>query len=355
MDELQMIATMLDEPPTQESEDAVRHRVLNGMRAPQRPERRAWRRPALWSGLGLTATAAAVTGAVVLSSGTTPRAPDPGAAGPQPMTAKTVLLTAATKAEGAPAGHGRYWSSVIREGGYVVSDSGQHYTVREIGSWDAGPGKDAWVAERVVSSRYTGPAPAGGPSPSGGPVNSPNRGPVTRPGPGKWTKSKVKGGEAFRLADWEGTDPPDVRRLPADPQALRRFLNRTLPDHADPAEWLMSNAQKVGAAPVKPRVLAAMYRLLAAAPGLRGVGAVTDPLGRRGEGVARRVRADGTVLDERLVIDPATGRLLAQESVLVTPGKAWAGRKPGTVVSYDALVSCGWTDKVPAYPVEKAG
>ncbi|MEV4004946.1 hypothetical protein [Actinomadura sp. NPDC049753] len=55
------------------------------------------------------------------------------------------------------------------------------------------------------------------------------------------------------------------------------------------------------------------------------------------------------------MIDPVSGRLLAQESVLVKPGKAWRGAKPGTVLSYSALVSYGWTDEVPAYPVEPTG
>ncbi|WP_141579387.1 CU044_5270 family protein [Actinomadura sp. WMMA1423] len=358
MDELQMIATMLDEPPTQESEAAVRHRLLNGMRAPERPARRAWRRPGLWSGLGLVATATAVTGAVVLSSGTTPRAPDRPAA--SPVSARTVLLAAATKAEGAPAGHGRYWSAVTREGGQMIMGDREYYSVREIGLWDAGPGRHAWVGGRRVSLRDLGPAPAGGP------VVSPGPGASVRPSPHRtaadgatpWTRSKVKGGEAFRLADWEGATAPDVRGLPADPQSLRRFLDRALdqvPGRVDSAEWLMSNAQKIGAAPVRPGVRAAMYRLLADSPGIRTLGSVTDPLGRRGDGVARQVRADDAVVEERLIIDPASGRLLAQESVLVKPGRLSRGAEPGTVFSYSALVSYGWTDKAPAYPVEPTG
>ncbi|TDD75111.1 hypothetical protein E1293_28625 [Actinomadura darangshiensis] len=253
-----------------------------------------------------------------------------------------MLLAAATKAQAAPAGHGRYWSSVTREGGHLLMGGREYYSVRETGLWDAGPGKAAWLAERVVSRRDLGPAPLGGPSPSGRP--EPSAGGATG-----WTKTKVKGGEAFRLADWEGAASPDVRKLPADPQDLRRFLDRALKQvpGVDPAEWLMSNAQKIGAAPVKPAVRAAMYRLLADSPGIRPLGPVTDPLGRHGDGVARRVHADDAVVDERLVIDPATGRLLAQESVLVQPGKASRGTKPGTVVAYTALVSHGWTDKVP--------
>jgi hypothetical protein len=371
VDELHMIATMLDEPPAEGAAARGRIRLQDEIRSPGRPSghRRVPRMPRpVFGGIGLAAVAAVAAGAVVLSSGTTPRAPSPP--GTSPSTARSVLLAAATRAEGAPMGHGRYWSSVICEAGYVVAGSGQHYTVREIGSWDAGPGKDAWIAERVVSSRDAGPALSNGPAPvtttgpgpapsnAPGPVATTKPGPVTTSGPGVWTKSEVKGGEAFRLADWEGSTPPDVRRVPADPEGLRNFLEQALkrvPGHVDAAEWLMSNAQKIGAAPVKPGVRAAMYRLLAGSPGIRPLGSVTDPLGRRGDGVARRVRADDTVLDEWLVIDPATGRLLAQESVLVKPGKVWAGRTPGTVVSYDALVSYGWTDKVPAYPIEPVG
>ncbi|WP_433465910.1 CU044_5270 family protein [Spirillospora sp. CA-128828] len=359
MDELQMIATMLDEPPEAGTAARGRARLEREIHSPRRASRRMFRMPRLaLGGFGLAAAAAAAAGAVVLSSGTAPRAPDRPAA--SPVSARTVLLAAAVKAEGAPAGHGRYWSAVTREGGHVITDGREYYSVREIGLWDAGPGKTAWVGEHRVSCRDLGPAPSGGPTVIGpAPTNEPGKpSPAPASGATPWTKAKVKGGEAFRLADWEGATAPDVRKLPADPQSLRRFLDRALkqvPGHVDSAEWLMSNAQKLGAAPVKPGVRAAMYRLLADSPGIRTLGSVTDPLGRRGDGVARQVRAGDTVVDERLVIDPVTGRLLAQESVLVKPGKAWGGAKPGTVVSYSALVSYGWTDKVPAYPVEQTG
>ncbi|WP_433475848.1 CU044_5270 family protein [Spirillospora sp. CA-142024] len=359
MDELQMIATMLDEPPGEGAAARGRARLEREIQSPRRASRRMVRMPKLaLGGFGLAAAVAAAAGVVVLSSGTAPRAPDRPAA--SPVSARTVLLAAATKAEGAPVGHGRYWSSVTREGGHLIANGRESYTVREIGLWDAGPGKEAWVAERKVSSRDLGPAPSGGPTVIGpAPTSEPGGTPSPSPTSGAtpWTKGKVKGGEAFRLADWEGATAPDVRRLPADPQSLRRFLDRALKQvpGVDPAEWLMSNAQKLGAAPVKPEVRAAMYRLLADSPGIRSLGPVTDPLGRRGDGVARQVRTGDTVVDERLVIDPATGRLLAQESVMVKPGKASGGIKPGTVFSYSALVSYGWTDKVPAYPIEPTG
>ncbi|MES9538031.1 CU044_5270 family protein [Actinomadura sp. NPDC000600] len=358
MDELQMIATMLDERPEEGAAARGRARLEREIRSPRRAPRRTFRTPRLaLGGFGLAVAAAAAAGAVVLSSGTTPRAPDQ-----PPGSARTVLLAAATKAEGAPAGRGRYWSAVTREGGHVIVGDREYYSVREIGLWDAGPGKHAWVGGRRVSSRDLGPAPSGGPVMSPGPgasgEPSPHRTGSSAGGATPWTRSKVKGGEAFRLADWEGATAPDVRRLPADPQRLRRFLDRALeqvPGRVDSAEWLMSNAQKIGAAPVRPQVRAAVYRLLADSPGIRTLGPVTDPLGRRGDGVARQVRTGDTVVEERLVIDPASGRLLAQESVMVKPGRAARGTRPGTVFSYSALVSYGWTDEVPAYPVEPTG
>ncbi|GLX02057.1 hypothetical protein [Microtetraspora sp. NBRC 16547] len=61
--------------------------------------------------------------------------------------------------------------------------------------------------------------------------------------------------------------------------------------------------------------------LLAQVPGIRSLGSVTDPLGRRGEAVALPDGAPGGSVTERhLVVDTATGHLLATETVLVRPG-----------------------------------
>jgi hypothetical protein len=356
MDEMRMIGALLDERPSERSVAEGRARLQREIGSGRRARRFAFPRWSIAAPVLAAGAVAAVTAvAVALSSGTTPRAPDHSAA---PMTARSVLLSAATKIEQAPATHGKYWSVVTRERMNVITGDRAFDTINETGLWDAGPGKHAWIAERTLGSKDLGPAPGGGPKTfdrNGRPVH-------TRAGdrgPTPWTKVKVKGGEGFRLADWEGVRSADVRRLPDTPDALHRFLDQQLRRAAsasggriDSVEWLFTNAQKIGSAPVSPKVLGAMYRLLATDPNLRVAGTVTDPLGRRGTAIAHRV---GRAHEEQLVLDPATGRLLAERDVLLQPSKYWPGSKPGDVISYNAVVSRGWTDTVPAYRLGKVG
>ncbi|MEV0407869.1 hypothetical protein [Actinoallomurus sp. NPDC050550] len=47
---------------------------------------------------------------------------------------------------------------------------------------------------------------------------------------------------------------------------------------------------------------------------------------------------------------PAAGALLADQSVLLTPGGEYQSRKPGFVINYMALWSYGWTGEKPSPP-----
>jgi hypothetical protein len=123
----------------------------------------------------------------------------------------------------------------------------------------------------------------------------------------------VPSGHAFRLQEWGNLTPPDVRRLPEDPQGLKVFLAQALQrlemaegGSIDPVEWLFGNAQKIGTTPASPKTLGATYRLLATDPGLRVVGQVTDPLGRKGTAIAHQVVKGGRH-EEWPVIARATG------------------------------------------------
>lgn len=89
--------------------------------------------------------------------------------------------------------------------------------------------------------------------------------------------------------------------------------------------------------PVPAPVRAAAYRMLAGLSGVASVGRVTDALGRSGIAVGYTRRGDGGVdSQQRLIIDPATGQALAQES--------WTG---GTRESYTAIVKADWSNDTP--------
>ncbi|MFC4049846.1 CU044_5270 family protein [Actinomadura syzygii] len=334
MDELQMIGTMLDEPPTPESEAAVRHRLLNGMREPERPTRRAWRRPALWSGIGLTATAAALTGVVVLSSGTTPRAPDAGH-GPavQPMSAKTVLLTAAEHAEAAPT-TGRYWHVLTVQSRAFYSERGKYWMLGQqlIGQWSRPDGR-SWTGYRglgaVPMSAKDAPAFRRDGSPDPNPIS-----PVLD----KDTATKT-----FLVCDREMTFK-QVQALPADPGKLRSALERAIPRNHPTAGRTADEVVKncvtdlLSFVPASPKVRAAAYRMLAAMPGVTAMGEVTDERGRKGVGLHVRVLRG---VADTVIIDPNTSLVLStSRSAPDVPGK----------VDKELYLQVGWTDSAPRIP-----
>ncbi|MFG2003861.1 CU044_5270 family protein [Spirillospora sp. NPDC048911] len=337
MDEFQTIATMLDEPPTPESEAAVRHRLLNGMREPERPARRAWRRPARWSGFGLAATAAVVTGAVVLSSGTTPRAPDPGRrTTARPMSAQTVLLTAAGHAETAPA-TGKYWH-VLRVQSRAIHNSRKGYWMlgrQLIGQWSRPDGR-SWTGYRglgaVPMSARDAPAFQRDGSPDPAPVSP--------------ALVKDAGTKTFLVCDRAMTFK-QVQALPTDPGKLRGALRRAIPrDHPTAgrtADEVVKNCvtDLLSFVPAPPKVRAAAYRMLAAMPGVTAMGEVTDERGRRGFGLQVRVLRG---VADTMIIDPESSLVLStSRTVPDVPGK----------VSKMLYLRAGWTDdapKVPALP-----
>ena len=157
------------------------------------------------------------------------------------------------------------------------------------------------------------------------------------------------GGEQLSLAG--------LRALPADPAALKSMLmkvyNKT---YGDTQAYLLQVIPPVLDMPLTPAVRSAFYLLLAGLPGLRSLGMVTDVAGRRGAGVAYSAgySACGGVLDlggagaagfqttfpsctvqQILVVDPATGRPLAEELryVKLPGGSAWSA--PGGLFSYE--------------------
>ncbi|MGK5554785.1 CU044_5270 family protein [Actinomadura kijaniata] len=334
MDELQMITTMLDEPPTPQGKAAVRHRLLNGMREPKRPTRRAWRRPALWSGFGLTATAAAVTGTVVLSSGTTPRAPDPdGPGAAQPMSARTVLLTAAEHAEAAPA-TGKYWHVLKVQSRAFHNERGNYWMLGRqlIGQWSRPDGR-SWTGYRglgaVPMSAKDAPAFRRDGSPDPSPISP--------------RLVKDTGTKTFLVCDREMTFK-QVQALPTDPGKLNGALKRAIPrDHSTAgrtADEVVKNCviDLLGFVPAPPKVRGAAYRMLAAMPGVTAMGKVTDERGRKGFGLHVRVLRGVT---DTIIIDPDSSLVLSTSRT--TPDV------PGKVAKV-LYLQVGWTDSDPRIP-----
>ncbi|WP_235037088.1 hypothetical protein [Actinomadura sp. K4S16] len=97
-------------------------------------------------------------------------------------------------------------------------------------------------------------------------------------------------------------------------------------------------------APTTPGTRAALYRILADYPSVHVTGRTSDRKGRPGVAITAQ-NPDGVI--ERLVIDPATARLLDHETR--------PGNRPGTpgahaVSGHGATERQGWVNKIGDIP-----
>ncbi|MDH6627548.1 hypothetical protein M2271_005374 [Streptomyces sp. LBL] len=144
----------------------------------------------------------------------------------------------------------------------------------------------------------------------------------------------------------------DLRELPSDSGALRRQLEKAYAEDkgaetsAGRTAYVLRQAADLITMPVKPAVRAAAYRVMAELPGVRGLGRVTDPLGRAGVGVVfpDTGRTPLGSVEQRLVVDPSTGAMLAEQVVLVEPSDRAqeVGLDAGTTVNYTATTRMSW-------------
>ncbi|MFG2090979.1 hypothetical protein [Spirillospora sp. NPDC048824] len=395
MDEMQMIAEMLDERPAEAAADTGRRRLRKEIAAPAR-RTPSWFGLRFKAGLGVVAagTAAAVAITAVGSG-----APAPPGSPSQVELADRAVLAAADKAAAQPIG--KYWSS-----GWI---SGQSYIVR------AETGDYAIVGAQTEFFRWSGAKSGMGEAFYGREL--PARLHTARD---KELWKKAGSPPEFRVwsndhyytygrkaTEWEVDDPDpagggnwlggrtveDFQRLPTDPEKLAAmfFVPRGSRKIMDPRK-LRQAEERVGEhsgrlrtpppmtafhklflvenmlqdAPVPPAVRAGLMRALAAQPGVRSVGERTDPLGREGVALAAdretsRItgewgapEAERGEYDSRaeLIFDRETGEMLAAQNVLTRPGGPYRDREPGFVIDYSVVRDSGWTDTRPK-PAEK--
>lgn len=151
----------------------------------------------------------------------------------------------------------------------------------------------------------------------------------------------------------------DLRKLPGDSAKLKEFLADLYKEDggneiSGRTEWTWRQAAELISLPVTPEVRVAAYRVIADLPGIRSLGEVTDPLGRKGVGFtlpAIQLPGYGAVRSE-LIVDPSTGALLSDQQTLTKPSAeaAEAGIAAGTLVNYSATVKAEWTDRQPETP-----
>ncbi|WUH99056.1 CU044_5270 family protein [Spirillospora sp. NBC_00431] len=338
------------------------------------PARRRFR--PVW-GAALAGTVAAGTLAAVTlipSGGEGPEPPPAGHDTEWTFDAKTVLLTAAQKADGRPDTMRAYWHTVsIESHTYTVGEAGARYsvTVRDRHeTWTPSrPGGKVHGRDQYLGARPTTPADeeawrrAGSPGTfeirvpitPGGKITKPFRAKLApaSPAPAKASAMPlVDGDKVFWLG--RNVTMGQLRALPSDPKRLKAELMRWYEGHdtesdrpMDAAEWLYAVTRgMVLAMPVRPEVRAAGFRMLAGLPAVKSLGRVKDPQGRTGAAIAVDKKTPGGVLRDQMIIDLETGAALAGATVMLRPA-AGSEVPAGRTLSSEVTLTADWTDASP--------
>ncbi|MFF5279692.1 CU044_5270 family protein [Streptomyces sp. NPDC000133] len=279
------------------------------------------------------------------------------------------LLSAATKAEGSVV-EGTYWQTITRsENVDVVGEKGQLFAVHTTSTvdWSVGvrpgtrslmvSGLDSVTEPRTAADEARWRA-AGSPGTVRAEVAKRSGTSMIgyRMGTGRPMVMRTSIDDKIYAVGPRNVSYKDLRALPSTSGELRRYLERLYAQDSGAetstsghSAWMLRQAADLITMPVKPGVRAAAYRVMADLPGVRVVGRVTDPLGRKGVGVEfpDTYRTPLGSTRQRLVVDPSTGAMLSEDVVLVHPSARAkeAGLDAGTTVNYAATTRMSWGER----------
>ncbi|MQY04921.1 CU044_5270 family protein [Actinomadura macrotermitis] len=365
MNDLDAVRALYPEDPPAPSAHTVAAARLR-MTAAAPPPRRRWR---LKAGLGLVAAATAGAAALtLLPSGGTPKPPG------TVLSPQALLLAAATKAEKEPS-KGAYWYTK-RIDGMQRFPLGKDYLLdrrveREVWA-PSSPKEYSWGIERLLGIkpvdeaawkrdgsprewkvRGDGDFPAGRAGCIGPLGEGMNRSLTVTASPGE--RYALPWGAQPGWSGYAGHSysVAQLAAMPVDPGALKVRLLKDMKRFGDGMTardldaWIFDLGIRLLVDRPAPSALrAAVYRMLAALPGVAGRGRVTDALGRTGQAIAMSRNA----VETRIVVDPATGRLLSTEEVALYPG---IERRKGQLLRYELIQEARWTARRPALPAER--
>ncbi len=354
------------------------HDLARALASPQ--GRPATDRPAVPGGhrrhRRLVAGAAAAIAMAVAAMVAVPAAPPappgrqtPNATAAQPLDPRSVLLVSAKMAQHAPAATGRYWYTRQRRADLAIAaegvpsdglqppdgsrvppqqpDHGRVARLLHVHTEETWAAVGAGDPSRVISNQDAKLVFAS-------PADEANWKRISASGEPPWPADpqvrNVDGPLTVRILDMHPpltmeqvrTLPTGVAQLEVELRRLYRQrplaeVNGTLPSFS---VYLWDVASALLPAPVAPGSRAALYQVLAQQPDqdIRMVGRVTDPLGRQGVAFAWPDPApDDPHAQSRLIIDPGSGRLLAQVHV-----RGARDRLDG----WTAYQAMGWTDRI---------
>ena len=136
------------------------------------------------------------------------------------------------------------------------------------------------------------------------------------------------------------------RRLPTDPARLeaaiddlvkRNRVEQLIPQRDIRTAIRFEILRGLAEAPTSAPLRAALYRVLAATPGIRLLGSRRDSIGRHGTAVAVTV---GDV-ELELIIDPATGELLQTSRTLHRSTLYFDGEQPPGLINRATYLASG--------------
>ena len=144
---------------------------------------------------------------------------------------------------------------------------------------------------------------------------------------------------------------PDLEGLPTDPDALAGVIEDSAVRNSHPLAYqeLDLVAEVLRNAPVSPALGAAFYEALARFPGIEALGERTDSVGRTGQAVGA---TDAAGVRLEIIIDPASGELLADRSVAT---RDVDGLRAGDLLSEFTYVERGVVASVGERPARNGG
>jgi len=280
---------------------------------------------------------------------------------------------AAVPAQAAEPARGAYWrvETVVTKTHDRPVGSGYWLTERNVTADWTTPKGESWTAYRNLGARPKTKKDEAAWRADGSPTSWTYRTEGMKVSvsmkPNKGLVKKDDGPRGFMVAGEKKVTYEELQNLPSDPAALRQHVEKDVRDWIGRAvedakttapgskadEWLVRLDRYVAEGltgllyqnPVPKKVREAAYQALRSTKGVADLGRTKDPLGRAGQAFALPpLEGKGTVVKQRVVVDPATMTLLAKITEATGDGKPFAGKS--LVETYTA----GWTDERPAVP-----
>lgn len=285
--------------------------------------------------------------------------------------ARFLLLSAANSAQAAPSA-GTYWRTDTRSGTVEIAQTaGRLFAITRTSSAQWSVGVSSGAESLLVSGLDAATRPRTEEDAAlwrseGAPATVKSAEPLTggdalrsiTMGTRRPMVTRTNVGDKVYALGARNLSYSELRELPSETGALLHRLEDLRPDRPSSesgrSAWLLRVAADLIMMPVKSGVRAAAYRLMADLPGVEMRTDVEDPLGRKGVSVSFPALSHTFLGDvrQRLVVDPASGELLADQSLLMKPSaKAQeVGLKTGVTVNYSATTRMTWSAEQVAEP-----